>query len=359
MSVIYLVSDGCKLVKKGDVLQLKQGDDVLSTIFLHRTEQIVIIGRTEISTGAMNALMHRRIETVFLGKNGRFNGRIDFQTGKNILLRKKQYQLLDDETFRLRFAKFIVLGKLKNQLAFAQRLGRKNWTPAELGESVRSIKEMISRAETSNKLESLRGIEGMGAKYFFSAYRHAFQASWASFPGRSMNPPQTNVNALLSFLYTLILFRVDGAIETEGLDPYAGYFHRCDYGKRSLAFDLMEEYRTPLADTLCAALFNLGVVSEGDFRVVKFSDVDDEFPLAPGDELGSERALPVEKTGILLTPEGIRKVLPQFERKLDDEIYHPVSLQRISYRDLFRKQAKLFRRFLVGEAAEYVPLMIK
>lgn len=359
MSVIYLVSDGGKLVKKGDVLQLKQGEDVLNTIFLHRTEQVVIVGRTEISTGALNALMHRRIETVFLGKNGRFNGRIDFQTGKNILLRKKQYQLLEDDPFRLRFAKHVVMGKMRNQLAFAQRLGRKSWTPPRLQKPIQGLKDIMDKVDACDNLESLRGLEGMGAKHFFNAYRHAFQPEWADFPGRSMNPPKTNVNAVLSFLYTLILFRVNGAIEAEGLDPYAGYFHRCDYGKMSLVYDLMEEYRTPLADTLCSALFNLGVLVEGDFRRVKFSEVDDEYPLSPGEEIQSEQAFAVEKEGILMTPEGIRKVLPQFERKLDDEIVHPVALQKVSYRHLFRKQAKQFRRFLVGEASEYIPLMIK
>ena len=126
MSTIYIISDYGRLVKKGQVLQLKKENDILKTIFPFKTEQLLVIGRIEITSPALNLLMRHNIDTVFLGSNGRFNGKIAFQTGKNVFLRQKQFQVLDDEKFRLNFSKWIVKGKLKNQLSFMQRMIRRH-----------------------------------------------------------------------------------------------------------------------------------------------------------------------------------------------------------------------------------------
>ncbi|MCK4501530.1 MAG: CRISPR-associated endonuclease Cas1 [Desulfuromonadales bacterium] len=124
MSIIYVVSDYGRLVKKGDVLLLRKGDDLLKTIFPFKTEQLVIIGRIEITSAAINLLMRHQIDTVFLHRNGKFNGKFAFASGKNVFLRQKQINSIEDDSFTLEFARCVVRGKLRNQLTFMQRTMR-------------------------------------------------------------------------------------------------------------------------------------------------------------------------------------------------------------------------------------------
>jgi CRISPR-associated protein Cas1 len=207
---------------------------------------------------------------------------------------------------------------------------------------------------------TLLGHERTGARLFGAVFKPGIEPAWAIFKGRSMHPPQDNVNAVLSFLYTLILFRVDAALENAGLDPYAGFYHRIDYGKKSLAYDLMEEFRTPLADTLTSALFNMDILKPEDFRKVTFNIDDQNYPLSEGED-GSEEetSIPTTQMGVLLTSAGVKKVIAQFERKLNDGIYYAQTLSKVLYKKVFFKQAKHFRRVLGGEESEYKPLRIK
>lgn len=355
MSTIYVVSNYGRLVKSGQVLQLRMGRDILKTIFPFKTEQLFIIGQIEITAAAMRFLMYRKIDTVFLSKNGRFNGRIDFQTGKNVFLRKKQYSLLDDEPFRVTVARSIVRGKLKNQLSFMMRIARRNLKYLDLKKAISEMKINLRKMEDAESVDSIRGYEGNGARLFFSVFKHSIIQDWAVFNGRSMHPPRDNVNAVLSFLYTMILFRVDAAIEAEQLDSYAGFLHSLDYGKKSLAYDLMEEYRTPIADTLTASLFNLDILKEGDFREEIFNEkVEFEESSEEGDSEVSS-----EKKGVLLTKDGLKKVITHFERKLDDSFFYTPLMTEINYRRLINEQVKHFKRVIIGQEAEYKPLVIK
>lgn len=158
----------------------------------------------------------------------------------------------------------------------------------------------------------------------------------------------------------MCFFRIDAALESAGLDSYVGYFHSLDYGRKALALDLMEEYRTPIADTLTAAIFNLGVLEKEDFEETIFSKNSEEFPLeveADGDEEKDDnKFISPEARGVLLTKDGIRKVLAQFERKLDTEAYYQLLEKNITYKDLFFEQAKHFRMVINGEESNYKPL---
>ncbi len=355
MSTIYLISTQGKLSKKGETLVLRMDENTTKTIFPFKTEQLVLIGNIDLSTPALKFLMHRQIDTVFINKNGKYNGRLDFRSGKNIFLRIKQFERLKNENFRLKLAQSIVNAKLKNQLHFIQRIGRKRKPHDKITQAKEQINTLLLKVPTAASLDTLRGYEGAAARAYFSVYKQALLPQFARFEGRSMNPPQDNVNAVLSFLYTLILYRVDAALETEGLDPYAGYFHSIGYGKRSLSFDMMEEYRTPLADTLTVALFNLGILQEDDFREVVFSSEDDDFPL----ELNDEHEAFNEKKGVLLNRQGLRKVIAQFEKKLQTEIYFTPLQRRINYKQLIGQQMKHFKRVVNGEEENYKPLIQK
>ena len=362
MATIYIVSENGKLQKKGETLQLAHPDGTVSTLFPFKTEQLVILGSVEITGGALRTLMKHGIETIFLSTNGKFQGKLVFQENKNVFLRQKQFKQLESTEFRSNISKSIVEGKLRNQLSFMQRITRRDEKRSFLNQTIENMKRTIQKVSETNDIASLRGLEGIGAKYFFSVFRENIQPDWAIFKGRSMNPPEDNVNAVLSFLYTLILNRVDAAIEEEGLDPYVGNYHELDYGKRTLAFDLMEEYRTPLADTLCCALFNLGVLNPEDFREVVFSSESDEFPLSTETSLTEGDQQPVvyqEKKGVLLTKEGLKKVIAQFEKKLEAQLFYQPQTKHLSYKRIIREQVRHFRRVLVGEEREYKPLLMK
>lgn len=299
MAVIYLITNYGKLYKKGETLQFSYGEGTVSTIFPYKTEQLVFIGNVEITGPALKLLMRHKINSVFLNKNGRFNGRLIFEEGKNVLLREKQYKLLYDEVFKTEFAKSIVKGKLKNQLTFMQRLMREKKSPPHYKTNIVGIKKLILDLGKSTTIKQIMGYEGAGAKYFFEMYGFAILQDWAVFKGRSKHPPEDNVNAVLSFLYTLVNYRVEAAIESEGLDPFVGYLHSIDYGRKSLIFDLMEEYRTPIVDTLTASLFNLGILNENDFESVTFSSKSDDYPLDLDEK--NENVAFKEQKGVLLT----------------------------------------------------------
>lgn len=352
MTTIYIVSNHGTLAKRGDTLQLLRDGAVAKTIFPFKTEQLVISGNIEVTAQAMRLLMRHRIDTVFIGRNGRFAGKLLFEGGKNVFQRKKQYENLDKAEFVLAFCKAIVGGKLRNQLGFMQRLGRRIQELPDQVAAVARMKNLQQSLAEASSVESIRGIEGMAAKTYFSVYRHAIHCEWTRFTTRSMNPPLDPINAVLSFLYTLILYRVDAAIETAGLDGYVGYLHALDYGKKTLAFDLMEEFRTPLADTLTTGLFNMGTLQQDDFRSHDFRQESDEFPscaVAEGEEAGQ---LPGRK-GILLIEEGLGKVIAAFEKKLDSPVFYPPIDRSIPYREIFDHQVRHFRRFLMGEENTY------
>ena len=281
MGAVYIISNYGKLGKKDDTLIFSQGDEVKVVLFPFKTEHLVIMGNVSISGDALRLLMKHKIGTTFLSSNGRFNGKLTFGDSKNIFLRQKQFRMLDDAKASLAVSRSIVMGKIRNEISFMQRIKRKTEVvSARLEEAIQGIKQILTDAEQCETIESLRGYEGAAARTYFEVFRYNIMPEWAEFKSRSRNPPRSNVNAVLSFLYTLIMYRVRSAIESHGLDACAGTLHALAYGSTALVFDLMEEFRTPVADAVCCSLFNLGVLSEDDFEEHEFSNEDADFPLA-------------------------------------------------------------------------------
>lgn len=357
MATIYIVSDYGRLVKRGKILQLRKERDVLKTIFPFRTEQLIIIGQVEITAAALRFLMRHNIDTIFLGANGRFNGKIAFQQGKNVFLRKTQYEKLDDNEFSLSFSRSVVKGKLQNQLHFMQRILRSKKKKPAIKHAVKTVKNMIEKTDKAENIEALRGIEGTGARAYFSVFRSGIIQPWAEFNGRNMHPPKDNVNAVLSFLYTMILFRVDAILQTEQLDSYAGYYHTLDYGKRSLCYDLMEQFRTPFSDRTTVAMFNKAVLKQDDFHSVDFSTENNHLPL--GDPSPDDKESTEHETGVLLTKTGLKKVISYFENRLENTLFFKPLMKEMSCKQLIHEQIVHFRRVLTGQEQTYKPMVIK
>ncbi len=378
MPSVYIVSNYGKLSKKGDTLVF-ECKDYTSTIFPFRTESLIFIGKVDITAGALNLLMKHQIDTVFLSSNGKFNGKLIFSEKKNVYLRLKQFKLLTDENVRLNFAKQIASNKLKNQVTFMFRIRRKNkFEENIITEAINKIKDLFPNIQNAKEIGQIRGYEGFGAKNYFKVFGKDIIQDWAVFNGRSKNPPKDNVNAVLSFLYTLLYQRVDAAIEAEDLDPYIGLYHEIDYGKRTLSFDLMEEFRVPIVDTLTISMFNLGILDKEDFREVEFSQDSEDYPLEEGREQteDEEEKIRIENEvenfeniddnkivkstkGVLLNENGLKKCIEAFEKKLATNIISSSSGRTVSYWGLIREQVRMYKRFVNGEENIYKPFQYK
>lgn len=361
MSTIYILSDYGKLSRQNDALVFSAPTGETRKLFLHQASRLIIAGSVELTGSALRMLMHHQVDTIFLSSNGRFCGKLQFEEGKNVFLRKKQYDSLNNQAFCLSIAKSIAEGKLSNQIAFMQRINRKENGPAVL-DAIHQAQRNLEKMKEATSIEAIRGYEGLGARIYFSVFKQNVNPPWAVFKGRSMNPPKDNVNAVMSFLYTLLLYRVDAFIEMEGLDPYVGYLHSVEYGKRSLSFDLMEEYRTSICDTLACSLFNLGILSYTDFETIDFSKTSDDAPLQlnEGDQAETKGLETSENVkGVLLTKEGARKVAEKFEEKLDSLIFYPPENERQSYQKIIALQVRQFKRVLLGEEDTYKAFLIR
>lgn len=359
MSSIYILSDYGKLSKKDETIVFTQPDGTSTILFPFKTELLVLIGNVSISGDAMRILTKYKIPVTFLSKNGRFNGKLTFGEGKNVFLRKKQYEILNDSKLSLKIARSIVVGKIKNQISFLQRIKRKtSLTEVEeqkIQESLDLIKNTLGKAETAENIEKLRGYEGSAARIYFTVFGMNILPDWAEFKKRSKNPPDSNVNAVLSFLYTLLMYRVEAAIESFGLDSCCGNLHALNYGKTALVYDLIEEFRVPIADSVCCSLFNLGTLNENDFEETIFSSDGEDCPLE--NERFSENSGEAENSylerGILLTKDGIKKVIKAFEEKMDSMILYIPKNLKISYQKIIYEQVECYKRVIAGEETEY------
>lgn len=354
MSSIYILSDFGKLGKKNETITFSQPDGTTTILFPFKTEIIFAVGNISVSGAALRMFAKYKIPVVFLSSNGRFNSKLVYGDSKNVFLRQKQYQIMSDRQKSLQIAKSIVVGKIKNQIAFMQRIKRKLQKEEDkINLNVEKAKAILTKVENSNDHESLRGFEGTAARLYFEVFGYNIKCDWAVFKTRSKNPPETNVNAVLSFLYTLLTYRVEVAIESQGLDVMAGNLHKCDYGRASLVFDLVEEFRTPIADSICCALFNLGTLKEDDFYEENFDNETDDFPLEEIPESGvkEDKSLKSEKKGILLNKVGLNKVIKSFEEKMNSLISY--NDEKISYQKIIIKQVQLYKRVISGEELNY------
>lgn len=348
MSVVYIISDHGKLNQSNETLEFTANDGNIRKLFPHKMDSLIIAGIVSISGRAFRLLIKHQINTLFISSNGKYNGKLVFNATKNVFLRKKQYILSDQSENVLLIAKSIVLAKVKNELTFIHRINRKTESEKEFSKVIISMKKLIEQIEDAENIDELRGYEGMAAKNYFSVFRYNLIPDWAQFSRRSKNPPQSNVNAVLSFLYTLLMYRIETAIETSGLDAMAGFLHACEYGKNALVFDLMEEFRTPIVDTLCCTLFNHNVLSSEHFHTIKR----EEYTGVDNIDNDSEKA-------ILLTNDGLKKVIPAFEKKMDTLVYYPPLENKLSMNMIVIEQVKQFNRVILGDEKMYKGYLYK
>lgn len=340
--IAYVKTQGARITKKGNTLQVKKENAVLNTLFLHRLRQLIVYGNIDITSDAVRILLKEEVDVVFLNSRGSYLGRLLGKENKNIFLHKKQFDLTGDTDFGLSFAKSVVIGKLTNMSTLLARIKR---TRSSNDAQVLSNKiyQLIRDVQTATSIDSIRGYEGKGTQLFFTGFRYGFINDWG-FTKRVRRPPTDPVNAVLSLLYTFLTSRMYSVVQQVGLQPNIGFLHTLEYGRASLVLDLIEEYRSILCETLTLSLFNLKIISKDDFIYEPVVDSEDE-------------GKPVNS--VIMEGGALSRVIEQFERKIETEIFYPSLDRKITYGESMREQVLLYRQLLNGEVNSYSPMLLQ
>ncbi len=335
MTDLHIISKKGKITKSDEHLLFRDIEGNETRILPSKINQILLYDNISITGEAFNILAKNKIPLAIKTYNGIDNILIQYENSKNVFLRQNQYRIADNPELSLEIAKQIVIGKIKNQLTFLQRIKRTdNLISSENNEeltTVNELKENLKNIDTCKSLAALRGIEGISSRLYFSVFGLHIKPKWAVFKNRSKNPPKSNVNATLSFLYSLLEYEVTFAVQTKGLDSMIGTLHELCYGRNSLTYDLMEEFRAPIADTLCCYLFNDNILSEEDFE---------------------ER-----EGGIYLIKTGLKKVVAAFEEKLEKSIKY--GEKYCTYRELIFNQSEKYKKMIMNKEEFYEPFKYK
>lgn len=354
MGEVFIISERGKLSKREECFVLTKCDKSEIVIRPFQVSQLILIGKISLTAEALRFLFRIRLPVAFISPNGWYNGRLEYSGGKNIFLHQKQFQLIANPSQNCQLAKSFVIGKIKNQLTMLQRIKRKTNSEQELSIYARDLKKILNKIETTQDLASLRGLEGGASRAYFHVFDLNINPSWAQFKKRTRNPPQTNVNAVLSFLYSLLQNKVHCALEVQGLNVMASHLHEFHYGKNTLVFDMMEEFRTVLADSVCFNLFNQGILKKDDFETKIFSTQDDDFPL--DEEILEENV--TSKKGVVLKRKGLEKCIIAFKKKLESQVLYDDE-RKMSFEKIIIEQAIKYKEFILEKREEYLPFKLK
>jgi CRISPR-associated protein Cas1 len=371
MPTLYVTEPGARIEKEYGRLLVTKEDEVIASVPLVHVTEVVLVGSVGATTPALLSLLDHGCGLTLITATGQLRGRLRPADARNVPLRQAQYRRAGEETFCREISRAIVAGKLRNCRTLARRMVRSgHYVSGDAGEApapdepatapsdmavldpalthgepqaeqaspatdatFERLNRALAQVPLAKDTAELRGLEGQGAKAYFSVLR---QALWAelSFEKRTRRPPRDPANALLSLAYALLTNAVFTAAEVAGLDPYAGYFHADKYGRPALALDLMEEFRPVVADSVVLWVVNKHMLTPDDF------------------ETG-------EDSGVRLSRRGLKCFLAQFSRRLQTEVYHPAAGRPLSYQKVLEVQARALRQCIESGQPNYRPLAVK
>ncbi len=336
LNTLYVTTQGAYVHLDHETLRLEVDGQTRLRVPLHHLGALVVFGNVLVSPFALHRCAEEGRSVTFLDRRGRFKARVEGPQSGNVLLRRAQYEASRSDERSLTLARRFVAGKLHNARVLLLRGARETSETTDrttLRDAARLLARTIGDLPRASDLDALRGLEGLGARAYFAALTHLVRVDRHAFGlhGRSRRPPRDRANALLSFLYALLLNACRSALETVGLDPQVGFLHDLRPGRPALALDLMEELRPLFADRLALALVNLRQVGTESFE---------EF----------------EGGAVLLSDSGRRTVIEAWERRRQDELMHPQLEQRLPLALVPQVQARLLARALRGDA-EYAPFV--
>lgn len=336
LNTVYVTTEGASLRKDGENLVVDIENVERSRVPLHMLSAVVVYGAIYISPPLIGALAAAGITLTFLERNGRFQARLEGPVSGNILLRKAQYRACDAP---LEIVRSILIGKIANQRAVLMRSLRDygdEYTDDNKDAMLFVTKRLahiihhIEQADIS--LDQLRGFEGESANLYFSVFNHTIRSpdTEMGWNGRSRRPPLDPINALLSFLYTLLTHDCRSALESVGLDPAAGFLHRDRPGRPSLALDLMEELRPVMVDRLALSLINRRQLRASNF-------------------------IKQENGAVIMDDDARRTVLTAWQERKREERIHPFLEEKVPFGLVPYVQAQLLARHLRGDIDAYPP----
>jgi CRISPR-associated protein Cas1 len=323
MPSLFLTTQGSHVRKEGERLVVEKDDEILGEIPCLKIDTVVVYGMVHFTAPAFFELMDQGIELSYLTLSGKLRGQLTPGKARNTPLRMTQFRRVDDTAFCLGFAREVVRAKIANGLALIKRFRANH--PERPEKPVEELERALVRLETVVSLDELRGVEGSAASCAFEALGWMIAPEWG-FHGRNRRPPRDPMNALLSFGYVLAGNELKSLLDAMGFDPYVGFYHQIEYGRPSLALDLLEELRPALVDRFSANLLNLGALAKDDFTSTP-------------------------QRGCFLKPEGLKKYFAAYQRELSEPIALPGETGgALSFREIFRRQAeRLAKHLLQGE----------
>lgn len=334
-NVLYVTTPEAYLSLDGENVVVKKESSVSMRLPLHNLDGIVCFNYLGVSPALMGACVERHVGLVFLRPSGRFLARVTGRLQGNLLLRKRQFELAAQDDACVAIATSCLLGKVANSRKVIERAVRDHAMLVDepaLRAASAALKESLSTIQQCADLEALRGIEGNAARRYFEVFGELVlhQREDFAFKERSRRPPQDPMNALLSFLYTLLTNEVTSALETVGIDPYVGFLHADRPGRPSLALDMMEELRPVFADRLALTLVNRR-------------------------EIAGKGFVRKESGGVLMDDETRKTVVTAWQERKRDEIVHPYLKERVPFGLIPHVQAMLLARYLRGDLDAYPP----
>jgi len=326
MSSLYVVEQGTYLQKEQGRFILSPPDEDDLEIPIRDVDRILVFGNVQLSTAVIGTCLAQQIPVIFLSQLGDYKGHLWSAEITDLRAEAQQFARQHDDAFAQATARAIVYGKLWNSKIFLLRQNRKRQLQdvAAAIERIDQAIRLLADPEREFTLEQLRGYEGTGASQYFQTFRHLITNPGFEWQGRTFHPPTDPVNSLLSFGYTLLFNNVFSLLLAEGLNPYLGNLHRAERQKAYLAFDLMEELRSPIVDSLVMRLINQKIIRPTDFT------------------------WPQDNDGVYLTGTARRVFLKHFEQRITETVSHPDVKDPVSYRRVIHLQVQRYKRAVLG-----------
>lgn len=338
-NTLYVTSPDGYLALDGETVLVRREDEVIGRVPLHNLENIVSFGYRGASPALMFACAEKGIGLCFLSNHGRFLACVQGSVQGNVLLRTTQYRIAGTQDEALELSKMFLIGKVYNGRWMLEHYCRDHAMRIDqqaVGNVIARMKDTLKQIPQATSSEELRGLEGNAAKAYFSAFPHLILRNKEDFPfaGRKRRPPLDPVNAMLSFAYTLLGNEIASALETVGLDPAVGFMHTLRPGRASLALDMLEELRAPLADRFVLSQINLGSVTRKEFETK-------------------------ENGAVQLKEDARRAFLTAWQKRKQETLVHPYLKEKIPWGLVPYIQAMLLARHLRGDLDGYPPFLWK
>lgn len=339
LNTLFVTSENRYLSLKNENVVVHEGEQIIAQFPLISLEGIVSFSYQGASPALMGACAKRGISLVFMSPNGRFLCRVSGIDQGNVLLRRQQCRVAEDDAQCARIARNMIIGKIYNErwvLGRALRDHGMRLDQAKIEDSISVLQSAISSLQEMEDTESICGVEGSAAAQYYRVFDELILSQKADFifQGRNRQPPLDNINALLSFAYVLLAHECASALESVGIDAYIGFLHKDRPGRASLALDLEEELRAPFADRLVLTLINNRVIRDKHF----------------------DRQ---EDGAVLLSEEGRRVFLRAWQEKKQETLTHPYLQEKIPWGLVPYVQSLLLARYLRGDLDGYPPFLWK